>query len=132
MKRFQGRTVLITGAGSGIGRATAERFGTEGASVVCADLNAKGVEETAAAIKSAGGEALALTCDVSKPASVNETFDRALERYKKLDVLANVAGVGGFRRLNETSLEDFNRVIGVNLTGTFLTCQRAMPHILET
>lgn len=132
MKRFQGRTVLITGAGSGIGRATAERFGSEGAAVVCADLNAKGVEEAAAAIKSAGGEALALTCDVSKPASVNETFDRALERYKKLDVLANVAGVGGFRRLNETSFEDFNRVIGVNLTGTFLTCQRAMPHILET
>ena len=132
MKRFQGRTVLITGAGSGIGRATAERFGSEGAAVVCADLNAKGVEETAATIKSAGGEALALTCDVSKPASVNETFDRALEKYKKLDVLANVAGVGGFRRLTETSLEDWNRVIGVNLTGTFLTCQRAISHILET
>jgi NAD(P)-dependent dehydrogenase (short-subunit alcohol dehydrogenase family) len=132
MMRFQGRTVLITGAGSGIGRATAERFGREGAAVVCVDLSEKGAEETAASIKSAGGEALALTCDVSKPAAVNETFDRALDRYKKLDVLANVAGVGGFRRLTETSIEDWNRVIGVNLTGTFLTCQRAISHILET
>jgi meso-butanediol dehydrogenase/(S,S)-butanediol dehydrogenase/diacetyl reductase len=132
MKRFQGRTVLITGAGSGIGRATAERFGSEGAAVVCVDLNEKGVEDTAAAIRNAGGEALALTCDVSQPAQVDETFRRALERYKRLDVLANVAGVGGFRRLTETSIEDWNRVIGVNLTGTFLTCQRAMPHILES
>jgi meso-butanediol dehydrogenase/(S,S)-butanediol dehydrogenase/diacetyl reductase len=132
MKRFQGRTVLITGAGSGIGRATAERFGSEGAAVVCVDLNEKGVNETASTIQSGGGEALALTCDVSKPAAVDETFGRALERYQRLDVLANVAGVGGFRRLDETAIEDWNRVIGVNLTGTFLTCQRAMPHILES
>jgi NAD(P)-dependent dehydrogenase (short-subunit alcohol dehydrogenase family) len=132
MKRFQGRTVLITGAGSGIGRATAERFGSEGAAVVCVDVNEKGVNETASTIQSGGGEALALTCDVSKPAAVDETFGRALERYKRLDVLANVAGVGGFRRLDETAIEDWNRVIGVNLTGTFLTCQRAMPHILES
>jgi meso-butanediol dehydrogenase/(S,S)-butanediol dehydrogenase/diacetyl reductase len=132
MKRFQGRTVLITGAGSGIGRATAERFGSEGAAVVCVDLNETGVNETASTIQSGGGEALALTCDVSKPAAVDETFGRALERYKRLDVLANVAGVGGFRRLDETAIEDWNRVIGVNLTGTFLTCQRAMPHILES
>src|SRR5262245_57995935 len=65
MKRFQGRTVLITGAGSGIGRATAERFGSEGGAVVCADLNEAGVNETAAAIRAQGGEALALKCDVS-------------------------------------------------------------------
>jgi meso-butanediol dehydrogenase/(S,S)-butanediol dehydrogenase/diacetyl reductase len=132
MKRFQGRTVLITGAGSGIGRATAERFGSEGGSVICVDINEKGVEETAATIKSAGGDALPLACDVSKPASVDGTFTRALERYKKLDVLVNAAGVGGFRRLTETSIEDWNRVIGVNLTGTFLMCQKAISHILES
>jgi NAD(P)-dependent dehydrogenase (short-subunit alcohol dehydrogenase family) len=132
MKRFQGRTVLITGAGSGIGRATAERFGGEGAAVVCADVNAVGVEETAATIRSQGGEALGLVCDVSKPASVDETFAKALERYKRLDVLANVAGVGGFRRLTETTMEDWSRTIGVNLTGTFLTCQKAISHILES
>jgi meso-butanediol dehydrogenase/(S,S)-butanediol dehydrogenase/diacetyl reductase len=132
MKRFQGRTVLITGAGSGIGRATAERFGSEGAAVVCADLNEAGVSETAATIRSGGGEALAVTCDVSNASSVEDMFRKTIERYKKLDVLANVAGVGGFRRLTETTLEDWNRVIGVNLTGTFLTCQKAISHILET
>jgi NAD(P)-dependent dehydrogenase (short-subunit alcohol dehydrogenase family) len=132
MKRFQGRTVLITGAGSGIGRATAERFGTEGAAVVCADVNAKAAEETSAAIRNQGGEALGLGCDVSKAPSVAETFTKVIERYKRLDVLANVAGVGGFRRLTETTLEDWNRTIGVNLTGTFLMCQKAISHILET
>jgi NAD(P)-dependent dehydrogenase (short-subunit alcohol dehydrogenase family) len=132
MKRFQGRTVLITGAGSGIGRATAERFGGEGAAVACADVNAKAVEETAAAIRTQGGEALGLVCDVSKAASVEETFARVIDRYKRLDVLANVAGVGGFRRLTETTLEDWNRTIGVNLTGTFLMCQKAIGYILET
>jgi NAD(P)-dependent dehydrogenase (short-subunit alcohol dehydrogenase family) len=132
MKRFQGRTVLITGAGSGIGRATAERFGSEGAAVVCADVNEAGVNETAATIRTQGGEALAVKCDVSQAPSVEELFAKAIERYKKLDVLANVAGVGGFKRLTETSLEDWNRTIGVNLTGTFLTCQKAISHILET
>jgi len=131
MKRFQGRTVLITGAGSGIGRATAERFGSEGAAVVCADVNAEGAEATAAAIRTQGGEALGLFCDVSKPPSVDETFGKAIERYKRLDVLANVAGVGGFRRLTETTLDEWNRTIGVNLTGTFLMCQKAISHILE-
>src|SRR5689334_21461406 len=121
MKRFQGRTVLITGAGSGIGRATAERFGAEGAAVVCADINAEGAHETASTIRTKGGEALGIACDVSKPASVDETFAQALERYKRLDVLVNVAGIGGFRRLTETTFEDWNRTIGVNLTGTFLT-----------
>jgi len=132
MKRFQGRTVLITGAGSGIGRATAERFGSEGAAVVCADVNEAGVSETVATIHAAGGEALAVKCDVSQAPSVDELFKKAIERYKKLDVLANVAGVGGFRRLTETTLADWNRTIGVNLTGTFLTCQKAISHILET
>src|SRR4029079_5344500 len=98
------------------------RFGSEGAAVVCADVNDKGVEETASTIRAQGGEALGLVCDVSKPASVDETFAKALDKYKRLDVLANVAGVGGFRRLTETTLDDWNRTIGVNLTGTFLTC----------
>jgi NAD(P)-dependent dehydrogenase (short-subunit alcohol dehydrogenase family) len=132
MTRFKERTVLITGAGSGIGRATAERFGSEGAAVVCVDINEKGVEETASAVRAAGGEALALVCDVSRAAAVEETFAKAIDRYKRLDVLANVAGVGGFRRLTETTLDEWNRTIGVNLTGTFLTCQKAISHILAT
>ena len=132
MRRFEGRTILITGAGSGIGQATARRFGAEGGRVFCADVNAAAAEATAAAIREAGGEAEAACCDVSDPAAVARTVDAAVARWNGLHVLANVAGVGGFRRTTEVTFEEWSRYIGVNLTGQFLTCQRAIPHILAT
>jgi meso-butanediol dehydrogenase/(S,S)-butanediol dehydrogenase/diacetyl reductase len=132
MKRFQGRVVIVTGAGSGIGRATAERFGSEGAHVVCADVNEKGVQETAQTIKTAGGDARAVVCDVSRADAVTSTIAGAVKEHGKIDVLANVAGIGGFERTTDVSLEKWNKVIGVNLTGTFLMCQAALPHILAT
>lgn len=132
MARFDGRSVLVTGSGSGIGRATALRFGAEGARVYCADLNLDGVEQTAEAIRAAGGDAAAARCDVSAPADVEATLTAALARHGKLDVLVNVAGIGGFRRTTETTLEEWNRFLAVNLTGPFLTCKAAIPHILAT
>jgi NAD(P)-dependent dehydrogenase (short-subunit alcohol dehydrogenase family) len=132
MRRFEGRTILITGAGSGIGKAAAKRFGTEGGRVFCADVNGAAAEETAAGIREAGGEAAAMACDVSDPRAVAETVDAAVARWGKLHVLASVAGVGGFRRTAEVSFDEWSRFIAVNLTGTFLVCQRALPHILET
>jgi 2-hydroxycyclohexanecarboxyl-CoA dehydrogenase len=131
-RRFEGRSVLVSGAGSGIGRATARRFGAEGGRVVCADLNLPGAEETAAAIREAGGAALAAACDVSSPADVEATVAFAAEKHQGLHVLVNVAGIGGFRRTTEVTFDEWNRMIAVNLTGTFLMCQRALPLILET
>ncbi len=132
MRRFEGRAVLVTGAGSGIGRATAERFGAEGGQVVCADVNVAGAEETAKTIRDAGGDAMAMPCDVSNPAQVVETVAATVKRSGKLDVLANVAGIGGFQRTSEVSLEQWNKTLAVNLTGQFLKCQAALPHILST
>jgi NAD(P)-dependent dehydrogenase (short-subunit alcohol dehydrogenase family) len=132
MRRFEGRSVLVSGAASGIGRATALRFGAEGGRVVCADLDQSGAEATAATIREAGGAALAKACDIADPAAVEATISFAAEAHGGLHVLANVAGIGGFRRTTEVSFGEWSRTIAVNLTGTFLMCQKAIPLLLAS
>ena len=132
MARFEGRSIFVSGAASGIGRATAERFGREGGLVACADINVEGAEETAATIRAAGGSAFAIPCDVTNPRAIVEAIAEAVRRHKRLDVLANIAGIGFFRHTLETTLEEWNSLIAVNLTGQFLMCKEALPHILES
>jgi NAD(P)-dependent dehydrogenase (short-subunit alcohol dehydrogenase family) len=130
MKRFDGKVVLITGAASGIGRASAIRIGAEGGQVACTDVVAAAVEETAATIRDAGGEAFAMVCDVSKPDDVQRAVAATVERYGKLDSLCNIAGILRFDNTHELALADWQRILAVNLTGTFLMCQAALPHLL--
>jgi NAD(P)-dependent dehydrogenase (short-subunit alcohol dehydrogenase family) len=122
--RLKGKVALVTAAGQGIGRAIAEAFSAEGARVIATDIDA-GKLTGLKAKKS-------LKLDVRKPKEIEALAKSVNKEFGGLDVLANVAGVGGFRRLTETTLEDWNRTIGVNLTGTFLTCQKAITHILAS
>lgn len=132
MRRFEDKVVLITGAASGIGAATAERLAEEGARLVLCDVQREALEERAKTLQERGSDVHALLCDVSNPAEVEETVASALERFGRLDVLCNVAGILRFGHTHEFSLEDWHRILGVNLTGTFLMCRAALPHLVAT
>ena len=127
-RRFEGKVALVTGAGSGIGRATAVRLAAEGATVVATDVSAEGLAGT---VELAGPTVSAHEGDVSVPTSVAEMVDAAVTGHGRLDVLCNIAGILRFNNLADTTLDEWNRVLAVNLTGTFLMCQTAMPHLLE-
>jgi NAD(P)-dependent dehydrogenase (short-subunit alcohol dehydrogenase family) len=132
MRRLESKVVLVTGAASGIGQATAIRTGSEGALVACIDVKLEGAEETARQVQALGTQAQAFECDVSDPNAVRATVAAVVKRFGRLDVLCNVAGILRSDHTHELLLDDWNRVLAVNLTGTFLMCQAALPHLLET
>ncbi|MEQ8841650.1 MAG: SDR family NAD(P)-dependent oxidoreductase [Acidimicrobiales bacterium] len=127
--RFAGRSVVITGAGGGIGRACAERFSSEGAAILCADIDGAAAEVTASAIREGGGAAIGRALDVTDPEACCATIADAVAAHGGIDVLVNVAGVGGLTPTPDVSPDEWNHVIGVNLTGTFLMCQAAIRHL---
>jgi NAD(P)-dependent dehydrogenase (short-subunit alcohol dehydrogenase family) len=128
-----GKAGLVTGAASGIGRACAARFAREGASVIVADLESarRGAEETVRGIALAGGQAEFFPADVSRSADNEALVARVVERFGRLDFAHNNAGIGVHRLLHETSDDDFDRVIAVNLRGTFLGMKHQIRQMLR-
>lgn len=131
MRRFDGRVAVVTGAGSGLGRATAKRLAEEGASVACLDIAADAVKATAADIVSDGATARVYQCDVSDPDSVRPAIDAAASELGRVELVVTCAGIGRFANSHEMAFADWQRIIAVNLTGTFLTVQAALAYLLD-
>ncbi len=129
MNRFTGKNVLVTGTGSGIGRAVAMRLAAEGGHVACTDL--KGADETAAAIREAGGQALDRVLDVGDAPMVESVVNDIAATLGGLDVVCNIAGIGNFAHSHEETPENFLRIMNVNINGTFFVCRYALPHLLN-
>jgi NAD(P)-dependent dehydrogenase (short-subunit alcohol dehydrogenase family) len=131
MRRFDGKVALITGAASGLGRASCKRLAAEGARVFGLDLDSTGLAAVAESINAAGGTMQTGHCDVSDPASCAAGVEAAVRAFDRLDILCNSAGVNRFHNFVEMPTEDWQLIIGVNLTGTALMCRSALPHLLE-
>jgi NAD(P)-dependent dehydrogenase (short-subunit alcohol dehydrogenase family) len=131
MERLIGRRAIVTGAASGIGRATALRLAAEGASIFCADLQSDGAEETAHKIVEAGGKAHAHGVDVADLAACERAVKAACGALGGLDLLANVAGILRPGHTHEQDAAVFDLTISINLAGTFYMCRSALPRLLE-
>lgn len=128
---FSGQVALVTGAANGIGRATAQAFAAEGLKVVVADLDVLGGEETVALIQAAGGEALFVSCNVTREADVQNLMVRTIEAYGRLDYAFNNAGIEIEKgRLAEGSLDEFDAIMGVNVKGVWLCMKYQLPLLL--
>ena len=129
--RLANKVTLITGSGSGIGKASALRFAAEGATVVVNDLNAEQGQGTVDEIAAAGGKAAFYQADVTNPEQVKAMVERIVEDHGRIDVLFNNAGVSGVGMLHEVEPEAWDRVVNINIRGVFLPSKYVLPHMME-
>ena len=129
--KFENKVALITGAGSGIGAATAMRFAQEGAAVAVCDVNEEGAQNVVDEINGSGGKAIAVKVDVSDKAQVEAAVQRTIGELGGLDYLVNNTGITRDKSAKKMSEEAWDAVLNVNLKGTFLVCQAAINHMLE-
>ena len=130
--QLAGRVALVTGAGSGIGRASAVQLAREGARVAALGRTREQLDEAVAEIAGAGGEGLALVADVSRPEEMEDAVRQTVGRWGRLDIVVANAGINGvWAPLEEITPEEWDRTLGINLKGTFLTVKYALPHLKE-
>ena len=131
MGKLDGRVAVVTGAGRGIGAAEAIKMAEEGASVAVLDLSAEAGQDTVAAIKKAGGEAVAIACDVSSAKQVGAAFEEVAHRFGRIDILVNNAGLLRDNLLFKMSEDDWDKVLDVHLKGSFLCSQAVQQYMVE-
>jgi NAD(P)-dependent dehydrogenase (short-subunit alcohol dehydrogenase family) len=129
---FKNKTVVVTGSGSGIGRATALCFAKEGANVIVADIDLHAALDTSELIKGIGGKAVAFKSDVSDPASVQELVAFTIKTFSGVHAIVNNAAIQVNKTAEDTSFEEWNRQLAVNLGGVFLCSKYFLPHLRET
>ena len=128
--RLEGKTAIVTGGGSGIGRATAELFAREGARVVVAEYDSKTGSEVAESITQSGGTATFIQVDVADSAQVEQMVKATLEAYQRIDILFNNAGILAFGTILDTDESTWDRVIEINLKGVYLCSKLVLPHMI--
>lgn len=131
MKRFEEKSILVTGAASGIGRATALRLGEEGGKVWCADVNEAGLKQTVDEIRAIGGTAEYSTLDVTDYQACCDLVERVVSTWDGLDVLCNIAGVSGMQRFEDETPAHFQRMLSINLMGPFNLSLAAIRHLVK-
>lgn len=132
MRRFEGKVAFVTGASAGIGRATAIRLACEGASVYIVDVAAEGLEETAKLCEEAGAAVAFSLCDVTKEEDVRNAVQACVDQFGRLDTLCNIAGILLLDHFQKITVDQFRRVLEVNLVGVFALCQAALPHLIDS
>lgn len=132
MARFAGKVVLITGAASGIGKASALRIASEGGQIACVDRDEVALKTVVDEIGKLSGSAQAFVCDITHEEAVKSTVMKVIQRLGQIDALCNIAGVLRFDHTHEVAMSDYDTVMNVNARGTLMMCKAAIPHLLKT